>query len=231
MWLLLETWAGSWGYKEITIQIKSNKYVCASDFCVNNVEKYMLKSLMLDCTTRLMHWFWIVEPERASTTAHDKATSKMRTLDSIQNPPVFSQAHTSLLPHPFSLLFLKYNICALLKGRVGDDIRPPAQSYFILVWVTGWSGPSVNHLSHLQMGRSLHSAQWTCLGCSWRSPLHAFSSSVTSCNSLPQPHFCSLHLQNQHLRADQSSCSGLSFSDLVQWRSGAPLCFIGDEWI
>lgn len=119
--------------------------------------------------------FWIVEPERASTTACDKATSKTRTLDSRQNPPVFAQAHASLLPDPFSLLFLKYNTCALLRGRMGNDIRPPAQSYFILVWVTGWSGPSVKHLSDLQMGRRLHGTQWTCLGCSWRSPLHACS--------------------------------------------------------
>lgn len=78
-------------------------------------------------------------------------------------------------PHPFSLLFLKYNTCVLLKGRVGDDIRSPAQSDFILVGVTGWSGPSVNHLSDPQMGRSLDSALWTCLGCSWRSPLYAHS--------------------------------------------------------
>lgn len=164
---------------------------------------------MLDCTSRLMHWFWIVEPERASTTACVKAILKMRTLDSRQNPPLFAQAHASFPPHPFFLLFLKYNTCALLKGRVGDEIRPPAQSYVILEWVTGWSGPSVNHPSDLQMGRSLHGAQCTCLGCSWRSPLHTCIFFVIFCSCLPQPqNFCNLFVQNQPHRADQPSALG-----------------------
>lgn len=153
------------------------------------------KGLMLDCILKPMHWFWTVEAERPSTAAHDKMTSKMRSLHSRRNLPVVAQAYAShfSLPSPFCLLFLKYNTCAQLKGRVEYGLRPPAQSYFILVWVTGWSGPSVYHLSGLQLEISLDRHATVPSRPAWVAegdpPSTLPDALAIFCSSLPRPHF------------------------------------------
>lgn len=85
---------------------------------------------MLDCTPRLIHWFWIVESEKTSTTAHDKATSKIRTLDSRQNPPVFAQAHANLLPPSLFPPVSQIQYLCTAEGQGGRWHKAPSTKQF-----------------------------------------------------------------------------------------------------
>lgn len=89
-----------------------------------------MKGLMLDCIPRLTHQFLTVEGERASTAAHDKATSKMRSLHSKQNLPVFAQAYAILSPSSFLPPVSQIQYLCTAEGQGGVCLRTTSTKLF-----------------------------------------------------------------------------------------------------